>query len=240
MPFYVGDYLRDTRRLSLSEHGAYLLLIFEIWTHGKIANDNSRIARILGCSQDEWMAIRPEIEQFFDLSDGFWRHGRVQKEKTKTDDISEIRREAGRKGAEKRWGEDGKNGKANGKAMLTTPTTTITDQNSPPKSPAGAEQIAEIEAAWNDAAARQGWARCMKMTEKRKTHIRQRIKTYGIDGIRQALAKAETAGMLTGAEPPGWFNIDFLIRSDDSIAKIMEGKYDRALKGDRSSWDFGG
>jgi len=55
MPFYVADYLRDTRHLSATEHGAYMLLIMQAWTQGGLLPlDPVRLARIAGLSRDEW------------------------------------------------------------------------------------------------------------------------------------------------------------------------------------------
>jgi len=49
MPFYVADYLRDTRHLSATEHGAYMLLIMQAWTQGGLLPlDPVRLARIAG------------------------------------------------------------------------------------------------------------------------------------------------------------------------------------------------
>lgn len=101
------------------------------------------------------------------------------------------------------------------------------------------DQIDQVVEIWNLAAKRQGWAKCFKVTDKRKKHIPQRIKSYGLDGIAEAIKKAESADQLIGNDPPKWFDFDFLVRSDDSIAKIMEGKYDRKFGGDkRSGWNF--
>lgn len=78
----------------------------------------------------------------------------------------------------------------------------------------------------------------MKLTPKRETGIKQRIKSYGLDGVLKAIKRAGMAGMLTTDPPPKWFTIDFLFRSDDSIAKIMEGKYDERFNDRRSGWNF--
>jgi uncharacterized protein YdaU (DUF1376 family) len=42
IPMYWGDYLRDTMRLSATEHGAYMLLIAHYWTKGvPLGNDDA-------------------------------------------------------------------------------------------------------------------------------------------------------------------------------------------------------
>ena len=55
MPFYVADYLRDTRQLTTCEHGAYVLLILEYWATGGLPNDDDRLARIVGLSRTKWL-----------------------------------------------------------------------------------------------------------------------------------------------------------------------------------------
>lgn len=96
MPLYIGDYLADTRRLSLAEHGAYMLLIMEYWRNGSLPNDDVKISRILGISHKEWLTMRDNISEFF--HDG-WQHKRIDEELQKHTVISERRSIA----ASKRW-----------------------------------------------------------------------------------------------------------------------------------------
>lgn len=100
MPLYVADYLADTRRLTMAEHGAYMLLIMEYWRNGGLPNDERRLARIVGASEEEWAAVRDNIAEFF--CEG-WRHKRIDDELAKSGEVSERRAAA----ANKRW--QGKN-----------------------------------------------------------------------------------------------------------------------------------
>ena len=67
LPFYVGDYLRDTSDLSTEEHGAYLLLLFHAWpTGGRITSDQRRLARIAKVVDlDRWREIWDRIGEFW-------------------------------------------------------------------------------------------------------------------------------------------------------------------------------
>lgn len=88
MPFYVADYLRDTRRLTPAEHGAYLHLILEYWTAGELPDDDRQLARIAGMTPAEWKRARPNVQVFF--HDG-WKHKRIDAELAKSADISSKR-----------------------------------------------------------------------------------------------------------------------------------------------------
>ena len=96
MPLYIGDYLADTRRLSLAEHGAYMLLIMEYWRNGGLPDNDAKLARILGVSADEWAELSPVLQEFFEPG---WKHKRIEVELSKHSDISERRAAA----ANKRW-----------------------------------------------------------------------------------------------------------------------------------------
>lgn len=81
MPFYWGDYLRDTGHLAAQEHGAYLLLIGHYWTtKSPLPDDDRKLARIARVSGREWAKIRDTISDFFFVESGCWKHKRVEHE----------------------------------------------------------------------------------------------------------------------------------------------------------------
>ncbi|MGI9192761.1 MAG: YdaU family protein [Chitinophagaceae bacterium] len=96
MPLYIGDYLADTRRLSLAEHGAYMLLIMEYWRNGGLPDNDAKLSRILGVSASEWAELAPVLQEFFEPG---WKHKRIDAELAKNGEISERRAAA----ANKRW-----------------------------------------------------------------------------------------------------------------------------------------
>jgi len=98
MPLYVGDYLADTRRLTTEHHGAYLLLIMEYWQKGTpLPDDDDQLGQITGLGK-RFKAARATLQQFFNVEDGQWRHGRVDREKQLALGNSERARENGKKG----------------------------------------------------------------------------------------------------------------------------------------------
>jgi uncharacterized protein YdaU (DUF1376 family) len=95
MPLYIADYLRDTRKLTTAEHGAYLLLIMEYWTAGELPADDRQLARIVGMSAAEWRKAKPNVQEFFTSG---WRHKRIDDEIAKANFKHERRSEAGKRG----------------------------------------------------------------------------------------------------------------------------------------------
>lgn len=99
MPFYVGDYLRDTGRLTTENHGAYLLLIFDYWTsRAPLPDDDDQLAAIVRLPVARWQKARKVIVNYFTVADGVWRHKRIDAEIERANSISKARQEAGKRG----------------------------------------------------------------------------------------------------------------------------------------------
>jgi len=142
MPFYVADYLGDTRHLSTLEHGAYLLLIFHYWQRGSLPADDGRLAIIAGLSAEEWGRCRPVIAEFFGPG---WTHRRIDDELAAAVEKSGKARAAARASWDKRKGDDKppdmqthmrtqseRSCERNASAMLSTTTTTERDSSGNP------------------------------------------------------------------------------------------------------------
>jgi uncharacterized protein YdaU (DUF1376 family) len=74
MPFFVGDYTKNTMHLSTEEHGAYLLLIIHYWCNGKIRNDKKIIKNIAKISTKKLQ----NVLAFFEEKNGYFEHSGIE------------------------------------------------------------------------------------------------------------------------------------------------------------------
>jgi uncharacterized protein YdaU (DUF1376 family) len=101
MPFYTGDYYRDTRHLSMLQHGAYRQLLDHCWDQkGPLPLDMTRCFRICGAvSKEEQDAVYGVIAEFFvRMEDGHYNR-RMQREIERAASVSGARSDA----AHTRW-----------------------------------------------------------------------------------------------------------------------------------------
>lgn len=98
------------------------------------------------------------------------------------------------------------------------------------------EEERKREAAWKEKyeAILQHWneicgellPRIQSMTEKRKEHVRARLKEYPLDEWPKIFARVARSRFLTGENDKGWrADFDWVINPNNMI-KIVEGKYD--------------
>lgn len=115
MPFYWGDYLRDTMHLRTEGHGAYMLLIGHYWHNGRpLPDDDDYLRAVTKLDPKAWGKLKPTLAAFFDVGDGVWRHKRVDDELETAQAKLDAKSKAGKKGAERRWQI---NGRGNGKRI---------------------------------------------------------------------------------------------------------------------------
>jgi uncharacterized protein YdaU (DUF1376 family) len=104
MPLYVADYQLDTTDLSCEQHGVYLILLMHAWRRpsGTLPNDTDWLRSILppmhGLTYNR--LVPPLLERFFTKNEqGEWTQKRLEKERRKSEEISEN----ARRKAKERW-----------------------------------------------------------------------------------------------------------------------------------------
>lgn len=132
MPLYIGDYLKDTARLSTEQHGAYLLLIMDYWSNGPLPDDDDALANVTKLSRALWKKHRGTLQQFFDVSNGCWNHKRIDEEYARALANNAAQRTNGAKGGRPKGVKNTKKKKPTG---LVSVTPRANPNESPPPSP---------------------------------------------------------------------------------------------------------
>lgn len=100
---YLGDYARDTKGLSLLEHGAYRVLLDHVYaTEEHLPDDVQALYRIAGAmTPAERKAVDKVAEKFFPVNGDGRRHNKRAEEEISK---AKVKSEKARASAERRWG----------------------------------------------------------------------------------------------------------------------------------------
>lgn len=99
MPVYIGDELAETSHLTAEEFGAYTSLKMHLWQHGRLPNEDERLARIARCGLDRWKIVKDALWSLF-AND--WRHPRLEALRDEAEETHRKRSEAGKRGGRPR------------------------------------------------------------------------------------------------------------------------------------------
>ena len=132
--FFWNDFISGTAHMTPGEVGCYLRLLAYQWSNGAIPRCPKRLSRICICSREEFDSHWPAIAEKFVTADESgdslvnermaedramaidkWSYNKDKNRKLTATEISDKRSEAGRRGAQKRWQNDGK---SDGKTLL--------------------------------------------------------------------------------------------------------------------------
>jgi uncharacterized protein YdaU (DUF1376 family) len=126
-PHYLGDYIKDTSHLSLTEHGAYRVLLDHYYSTKQplpaIADQLYRICRAF--ADNEKQAVDSVLKQFFKLKGDLYTNKRADSEISKRQAISKERSKAA-KSKNKSSSANAKQLHSNSNAIATTATATTT------------------------------------------------------------------------------------------------------------------
>ncbi len=107
-PLYPGDYMRKTQALTILEHGAYMILLMNYYSKGKLPSDKKKLYRVCRAIEAEEQVVIDKIvsEYFTTNGDGLLINKRAEEELEKQRIISETNKIRSAKGHKARWGYD--------------------------------------------------------------------------------------------------------------------------------------
>jgi len=101
--WYPGEYLNKTRHLTMSQHGAYLLLLWEYYINGPFPTDVQRAFNVCSAhSEEEQKSVTHVLREFFVKKHGKYRHLRADEEIERRATIRQQASKAGKVSATKR------------------------------------------------------------------------------------------------------------------------------------------
>lgn len=108
MPFMVERYMAKTKLLTLEEHGAYLLLLCEMWCNkGSLRANDDDLARLLRLSPEQWQRLKPRLWGYLTvIGEGdaaIITQDTLQEQWNYAVANSERQKKKGSSGAKKRW-----------------------------------------------------------------------------------------------------------------------------------------
>lgn len=243
MPLYTSDYLGDTGHLSTEEHGAYLLILMQMWNAGgALPADPSKLARVARCSTKKWLAMQDTVLAFFNIDGNQITSNRLTKERQKVEAKTEVRRAAGAMGGTAKALKTKEQHVANAIAKpchlpesITIEETTANAVVVPAATKSENVDYVRADRAFQlfvQAATRQPcWSVPEAINKTRRASLMARIREVGLDGWERAINRAEQSPFLTGrtGDKPFSLAIDWMLKPAN-FTKIVEGNYD-----DRSS-----
>jgi uncharacterized protein YdaU (DUF1376 family) len=97
--WYPGDYINKTRTLTMAQHGAYLLLLWEYYINGPFLAKATPLLNVCQSKSEADAAdVQLVLDQFFVRKGDFYHHERADEEIAKRVSIREQRKLYGQKG----------------------------------------------------------------------------------------------------------------------------------------------
>lgn len=239
MPFYVGDYLSATGRLTTEQHGAYLLILLDYWKNGPPPNDDAVLAPLARMTPAAWRKAKPALIGFFEIADGKLIQKRIEAERERAADNVEKRSKAGKASAAARAKHGNKrsthvpthveaNGQQNGRPSPSPgsnePVSSSNDDSPSDDGPSlRPEHVFEF---YREVATAIGLPVPRDFTPERRALTRARIAQYSLEDFHTVFGKCRDSPFLRGERGRTPLTFDWLMQKRN-FQKVLEGNYDR-------------
>lgn len=107
LPLFFGDFLASTSEWSGEEQALYVLLLGHSWALGSLPPDPAKVCRVARWNRKLFDKCWDQVKTKFEERDGRLYNDRLEQHRAKSLALAEKNSEAGKRGAEKRWRENG-------------------------------------------------------------------------------------------------------------------------------------
>lgn len=238
--FYADDFLAGVADMTQAEVGAYILLLCHQWNRGSAPVEPERQQLLAKGSVSEHV-----LAKFQKQPDGTLKNQRLETERQKQEDYREKQRQKGISSGESRrtaselrfnrgstvvatGSEPNSQPEANREATLLSPSPSSIRERGAPLSLEGVQEVFDE---WNRAAVKSGLPQCLVVSDKRRRTLCVRLREdFFTANWKPAISRVAASKFCQGDSERGWrASLDWFIQPD-SVAKIMEGKYDTTAK----------
>ena len=199
---YIGDYQRDTAHLSVTEHGAYMLMLQHYYATEKPLPTGKALHRMLRAQdKEEREAIDSVASQFWTLTDAGLVNERADVEITKAASQGDTNARIAREREEKRRAAREANEQSTNRATndqpnhSQTPDTREEKKNPPTPKGAGEGRFPEFWAAWPNTERKQDRKKCLAKWQRSRWDADADVI------VTHVLAMRETRKWRDGFEP---------------------------------------
>lgn len=120
LPLFFGDFLAATSEWSGEEQALYVLLLGHSWGGGSLPAEPAKVCRVARWNRKLFDKCWPQVSEKFVERDGRLYNERLEQHRAKSLALAGKNAEAGKRGAEKRWRDDGERHQgANGATMAS-------------------------------------------------------------------------------------------------------------------------
>lgn len=231
LPFYVGDWLKcpEVRALSLEARAIWFDMLCYMWEstergyltiNGKPIPDKN-LAQMLGVDEILLKQILKQLSDFAIYSVRESDGALYSRKMVKDEEIRKIRQKVGSEGGKKSFASKFAQAKSQANAENENEIENEDENRN--------KLINDVLLRWNEFAKQNNLSQVMKITDKRKSAIlsRNAEPEFNLDTIFEQIKKS---AFLLGETTSWKVDFDFVFCSRNNYIKILEGKYDGAIK----------
>lgn len=176
---HLGDWIRDTAHLSMTEEGAYRRLVDLYYTREAQLPGFKECCRLVRASREEEVsAVKTVLEEFFTVINGGYHHKRCDAEITH----AKAKRDSAQRSANARWTHKRTECESDANAMPTQCEGNALQ--TPDSSNHKEEDVRKVFDHWRETHGHQS----AKLDDKRRKLIASALKLYDADTLRRSIS----------------------------------------------------
>lgn len=221
--FYSQDFFLGTSTMSYEDRGKYITILCVMHQQGRLSEESIRL--LVG-------SVSVSLKSKFKTDEnGLWFNERLEEEVEKRRMFVNSRKINGSKGGRPK--NEKPSAKPSGLPLAEASENLIEIENKDENFNDNYNEIESILEIWNNFAEQYNLAKIIKLSDKRKSNVKNRISEKEFD-LGLIFDKIKQSDFLLGRNGQSWkVDFDFVFGSKNNYLKILEGRYNGKLRSEQ-------